>query len=181
MSGVARVRDRRSSDMSGSPRILWAGMSGRCPTCTTVLALAGRQVSERVRHLLDLPGGYHTAPRAQAWQRRRWLGGKLRPGCRAVGRCQVEEMALRPRCVGRSIPGAGRVSVADTGRRGASRTGRSEGTRRYQSGGDVTMLPGSHRRGRTRPHQGVDARRSMRCRVGRLLHGLRREKSCHLG
>ena len=76
--------------------------------CLIGRALAGRQVSEMAgsssevsadgvgaRHLLDLPKGYHTAPRAQAWQGRRRRAWMLHPGCRAVGRCQVEEMALR--------------------------------------------------------------------------------------
>jgi len=44
---------------------------------------------------------------------RRW-GGRLRPGRRAVGRCQVEEMALRlsARSVDGASPGAEQVSVA---------------------------------------------------------------------
>ena len=52
-------------------------------------------VDAGARHLPDLPEGYHTAPRAQAWQRIGRWNGRLRPGCRVVGRCQVEEMALR--------------------------------------------------------------------------------------
>jgi hypothetical protein len=42
-------------------------------------------LGEGARHLLDLPRGYHTAHRAQAWERRRRSAASLRPVCGAVG------------------------------------------------------------------------------------------------
>ncbi len=59
----------------------------------------GRWVG-RVWHPIDLPEGYHTAPRAQALPDRRRLVGMLRPGCRAVGLRQVDGMPHEPRSVG---------------------------------------------------------------------------------
>jgi len=48
------------------------------------------------RHPVDLPEGYHAAPRAQGWQHRRRLIGELRPGCGAVGLRQVSGMPQDP-------------------------------------------------------------------------------------
>ena len=124
----------------------WFG-SGRNSTPSAVPSPGGRS-RRGARHHNDLPEGYHTAPRAQAWQGRRRLGGELLPGCRAVGRCQVEEMALAPRAWGRSIPGAGPVSVADTRRHGVARTRSSDGMERHESASGGRPRPGSGRRGR---------------------------------
>jgi hypothetical protein len=51
-------------------------------------------LGEGARHLLDLPRGYHTAHRAQAWERRRRSAASLRPVCGAVGRCQDAPISL---------------------------------------------------------------------------------------
>ncbi|GAA1269920.1 hypothetical protein GCM10009609_36220 [Pseudonocardia aurantiaca] len=45
-----------------------------------------------VWHPVDLPEGYHTAPRAQGWHDRLRLVGRLRPSRRAVGLRQVDGM-----------------------------------------------------------------------------------------
>ena len=64
-------------------------MPGRSPICPR---RAANLRDGGVRHPVDLPEGYHTAPRAQAWQERRRLARSLGPGCRAVGLRQVDGM-----------------------------------------------------------------------------------------
>jgi hypothetical protein len=74
--------------------------------------------ASRVRHPIDLPEGYHTAPRAQAWHDRRRLARSLRPGCRAVGLRQVDGMPHEPRTWGRGGPaGAPALPLQSVGKR----------------------------------------------------------------
>ena len=53
-----------------------------------------RVVVGGVRHPVDLPEGYHTAPRAQAWQAKRAVGVEAAPGA-PRGRADCRRDAAR--------------------------------------------------------------------------------------
>jgi hypothetical protein len=144
---IASARDRLSSQTSSSAEPSPGGRSRRW---------RGRRVGFRsvvgvsARHLLDLPEGYHTTPRAQAWQDRLAVGSHAAPevprGRALPGR---GDGASAPRVVARrSIPGADHVSVAVSRWHPLTRIRSSHGTGRHGTMAEGPPDPPSHRSAR---------------------------------
>ena len=106
--------------------------------------LAGRSLLDGdagARHLLDLPEGYHTTPRAQAWQDRPAVGWHAAPGVSCGRALPGRGDGTSAPGVRRSISGADHLSAPGSRWHSATRSRSSGVTGRHGPGVEIPARP----------------------------------------